>query len=301
MRRFAFRALLALAVPSVRLLCWIAVAAVALGCSRDKPPPPDRGSAAPAAPVALPPAPAPAPAGVELFVDDARVAVIAPAQLASWPRLDSLVPDDARRLGTWAVVSLQAGGARPTDVPRPSTTYPDMVPAVFPGPDGASFGMFDPVELARKGKPALRADAIQAIRIKLSTGGGRGQNDDGGGGGGDPTKLVVAVTTPAGAKQLTGEQLLALPREPMPGNPDQKGWRLSALLTAAGVSRFQRLVLRDASGANLTLDKKDLSETSIPFIKLNKQGALRFRVFKKAGGGWDPTGDLRGLVSIDVK
>jgi hypothetical protein len=105
----------------------------------------------------------------------------------------------------------------------------------------------------------------------------------------------------AAAARTTTAAEAAVPREPMPGNPDQKGWRLSALLTAAGVSRFQRLVLRDASGANLTLDKKDLSETSIPFIKLNKQGALRFRVFKKAGGGWDPTGDLRGLVSIDVK
>jgi hypothetical protein len=95
--------------------------------------------------------------------------------------------------------------------------------------------------------------------------------------------------------------LLALPREAMPGNPDQKGWRLSALLAAAGVTSFQRLVLRDTSGANLTLDKSDVSETSIPFIKLNKQGALRFRVFKKAGDGWDPSGDLRGLVSIDAK
>jgi hypothetical protein len=275
-------------------LCWIAVA-VALGCSRDKAAPSAGGSASAAAPAA-------APAGIELYVNDARVGVVTPAQLASWPRLDSLVPADARRLGTWEVVSLQGAGARPTDVPRPSTSYPDMVPAIFPGTDGsASFGMFDPVELAKKGPPALRADRIQAIRIKLAQGGGRGQNDDGGGGGGDPTKLVLTVTTPAGTTTLSGEQLLALPREPMPGNPDQKGWRLSALLAAAGVTSFQRLVLRDTSGANLTLDKSDISETSIPFIKLNKQGALRFRTFKKAGDGWDPSGDLRGLVSIDAK
>jgi hypothetical protein len=218
-----------------------------------------------------------------------------------------VVPDDARRLGTWELVSLQGAGAKPTDVPHPSTTYPDMVPAIFPGPGpaagagGASFGMFDPVELARKGQPALRADHIKAIRIKLAQGGGRGQNDDGGGGAGDPTKLVLTVTTPAGATTLSGEKLLALPREPMPGNPDQKGWRLSALLTAAGVTSFQRLVLRDSSGANLTLDRKDISASSIPFIKLNKQGALRFRIFKKAGDGWDPSGDLRGLVSVDVR
>src|SRR5678815_4342249 len=124
--------------------------------------------------------------------------------------------------------------------------------------------MFDPVELARKGKPALRADTVRAIRIKLAQNSGRGQNDDGGGAGGDPTKLVVTVTTPSGAIRLTGEQILALPREEMPGNADQKGWQLGALLTAAGVKSYQRLVLRDAAGTNpvsythLTLPTSDL-------------------------------------------
>jgi hypothetical protein len=161
--------------------------------------------------------------------------------------------------------------------------------------------MFDPVELARKGAPALRADGIKAIRIRLSQNSGRGQNDDGGGGAGDPTKLVVTVTTPAGTTKLSGEQILALPREPMPGNADQKGWRLTALLEAAGVKAYQRLVLRDAAGTNLTLDRKDIDDGSVPFIKLNKQGALRFRVMKKAGDGWTPSGDLRALVAIDAR
>ena len=96
-------------------------------------------------------------------------------------------------------------------------------------------------------------------------------------------------------------ELLALPREGTPGSPDQKGWRLAALLDAAGVKSFAHLVLSDASGNNLTLEKADLSDTSVPFIKLNKQGALRFRVLKKAGDGWTPSGDLRGLVAIDAK
>src|SRR5439155_1953372 len=140
--------------------------------------------------------------------------------VASWPRLDTLVPGDARRLGTWEVVSLEGAGPRATALSHPSTAYPDLVPAIFPGDGGAvSFGMFDPVELARKGKPALREDHVKAIRIKLAQNSGRGQNDDGGGGGGDPTKLVVTVTSPAGTSKLSGEQILALPREPMPGNP----------------------------------------------------------------------------------
>ena len=111
------------------------------------------------------------------------------------------------------------------------------------------------------------------------------------------TGLIVVK----GTTQLTGEQIMALPREPMPGQADQKGWPLTALLTAAGVKSYQRLVLRDAAGANLTLEKADVSDSSVPFIKLNKQGALRFRVLKKAGDGWTPSGDLRGLVAIEAK
>jgi hypothetical protein len=281
-------------------LCWLAlVMVVAAGCSRDKPAPPKptAGSAAGVAPAA------PAAGGVALFVNDTGAGTVPVAQIAGWPRLDALVSGDARRLGTWEMVVLQSASGKRTEVPRPSTTYPDLVPAIFPGDGGGvSFGMFDPVELARKGKPALREDSVQAIRITVAHSSGRGQNDDGGGGGGDPTKLVVAVTTPSGTTQLTGEQILALPREAMPGNPDQKGWQLGALLTAAGVKSYERLVLRDAGGANLMLDRKDLGDDAMAFIKLNKQGALRFRIYKKAGEGWNPSGgDLRGLVAIDAR
>jgi hypothetical protein len=285
-------------------LCWLALAVVvATGCSRDKAAPPPIAGSATAGSATAGVAPAPAAVGVALFVNDAPAGTVPVARIAGWPRLDTLVPDDARRLGTWEKVVLQGAGGKPTEVPRPSTTYPDLVPAMFPGDGGGvSFGMFDPVELARKGKPALREDNVQAIRITVAHSGGRGQNDDGGGGGGDPTKLVVTVTTPSGTTQLTGEQILALPREAVPGSPDQRGWQLGALLTAAGVKSYQRLVLRDAGGANLMLDSKDLGDHAIAFIKLNKQGALRFRIYKKAGDGWNPSGgDLRGLVAIDAK
>jgi hypothetical protein len=274
----------------------LSLALALAACSRDKPAPVAEasGSARSASPAA--------PAGVEIFVNDTSVGSIAPAQIAGWPRLDTLVPADARKLGTWELVSVQGPRAKPSELSHPSTSYPDMVPALFPGDGGApAFGMFDAVELARKGKAALREDHVTAIRIKVAQGGGRGQNDDGGGGGGDPTKLVITVKTPSGTTSLTGEKLLSLPREPTPGSPDQKGWRLQALLDAAGVTTYSRLVLTDASGANLILDRKDLSDTSVPFIKLNKQGVLRLRVLKKAGDGWNPAGDLRGLVAIEAK
>jgi hypothetical protein len=278
------------------------------GCGRDKPasPPPQAvGSGAAVAGsgvAAAGAAGARAAAGLELFVNDISVGIVQPGQLAAWPRLDSLVPGDARKLGTWELVTLQGARPNPTELSRPSGAYPDKVPAIFPGDGGGvAFGMFDPVELARKGKPALREDHVTAIRIKVAQDGGRGQNDDGGGGGGDPTKIVVTVKTPAGTTTLTGDKILALPREPMPGNADQQGWRLTTLLDAAGVKAYQHLVLRDAGGMNLTLERKDLDAKTVPFIKLNKSGLLRMRVLKQVGSGWNPAGDLRGLVAIEAR
>lgn len=289
---------ISLCLPAIAVA---ALGALALGCSGDKKPA-SQGSAASAGSGSAAAAPAAAPGGVELFVNDTSVATIQPALIARWPRLDTLVPADARKLGTWELVTVQTGRPKPAELAHPSSNYPDMVPAVFPGEDGApAFGMFDAVELAKKGKAALREDHVTQIRIKLAQGGNRGQNDDGGGAAADPTKLVVTVKTKAGTSTLTGEQLLALPREATPGNPDQKGWRLAALLDAAGVKAYDRLVLSDASGTNLTLDKADISDTSVPFIKLNKQGSLRLRVWKKAGDGWNGAGDLRGLSAIEVR
>ena len=287
-------------------LCLFALAALAgPGCRGDKPAPAAAGSAAAgtgSAAAATPSAPTGPGGGVELFVNELTLGAVQPSLIASWPRLDSLVPGDARKLGTWELVTLQGGKPRPTEVAHPSTSFPDMVPAVFPGDGGApAFGMFDPVELARKGKPAMREDHVTAIRIKVAQGGNRGQNDDGGGAAADPGQLVISVKTAAGASQLTGAQVLALPREPTPGSPDQKGWRLAALLDAAGVKAFEHLVLRDAGGNNLTLDRADVSDTSVPFLKLNKQGMLRLKVYKKAGDGWNAAGDLRGLTAIEAR
>jgi hypothetical protein len=245
---------------------------------------------------------APTTADFAIFVDDAQVATVSAAQLASWPRVDTLVPDTARKLGTWELVVLDSDKPKPAEVPHPSGSFPDMVPALFPGDGGGvAFGMFDTVELAKKGKPAMREDHLKSIHIKLAQGGSHGQNDDQGGGNADPTKLVITVKTPTGTTTLTGEKLLALPREPSPNNPDQKGWRLQTLLDAAGVKKIKQLVLSDASGTNLTLDKKDLDANTVPFIKLNKSGALRFRVMKKQGDGWNPAGDLRSLIAIEAK
>lgn len=278
--------------------CFVALALC--GCNKSDPAPaPTAGSGSgSSAATALP---APAPTGdVEIFVNDTSVAKVTRDQIATWPRVDTLVPEESRRLGTWATVSIT--GAKPSALQRPSQNYPDMVPALFPGDGGApSFGMFDPVEHAKKGQPGLRADAIREVRITLATEGRSGDHQGGAGGDADPSKLIVAIKTPTGDGQLTGAQILALPREAMPGNDDTKGWRLAQLLEAAGIKKFEKLILLDASGgSNIILERKDLDAKTVPFIKLNKQGQLRLRVLKQSGDGWQPAGELRALATIQV-
>ncbi len=286
----------------VFVICSLVALVAAPGCENKKPS--AGGSAAPAGSAATAPAgsagsaqtPA-APAGtVEIFIDNASVAKVAPAQIASWPRLDTLVPEASRRLGTWAKVKLI--GAKTEEVPRPSQTYPDMVPALFPGEGGKpSFGVFDAVELAKKGKPGLRSDDIREIRIEISTERRPGDHQGGIGEGGDPMKIVIEIEQRSGKSQLTGEQILALPREQMPGTEDTRGWRVQQLLDAAGIKKFERLVLLDASGSSVIVERKD---KSVPFLKLNKQGHLRVRVLRQVGTGWQTAGELRQLAAIKV-
>jgi hypothetical protein len=244
----------------------------------------------------------PAAHAIEIFVGDGSVAKVTSEQLAAWPRLDTLLPDEARRLGTWESINFSNGGTQ-TRIEKPAAGHPDKVPVLFPGADGtASFGMFDPVEHAKKGEPSFRADGVRELRITLSKTERGGEHQGSTGADVDPTKLVIKIKTAAGEKQLTGETILALPREPQPGNEDTKGWRVTQFLEAAGVTDYKSLVLTDANGTSLPLEKADLDpKTSNPFIKLNKQGALRFRLFKKQGDGWQAGADLRSLAAIQVK
>lgn len=277
----------------VNTLLLISLVACSKGENK-QPQPAPKGSAA--EPAAADPSGA-----VAIYVDDQQVGKLALDQVNLWPRLDTLVPVSARRLGTWQVVTVK--GAKSTDVRQPSSTYPELVPALFPGEGGKpSFGMFDPVELAKKGKPALREDGINEVRIKLAADGMRGQNDHGEGGGGDPMALELTIKTAAGEQIVKGARLLETPREAQPGESGEgKGWKLDTILANAGVKKYERLLLTGENGTNLTLEKQDLDpKTSVPFVKLNRQGSLRFRVFKKQGDTWQPGADLRSLARVEI-
>jgi hypothetical protein len=276
-------------------LCFLVVTALAACGSKKEPPATGSGTGS------APPTPA-APSGIEVFVNDASVAKVNPDQIASWPRLDSLLPEDAQRLGTWQVVYIKGAGAKTAELNNPSSSYPQMVPALFPGEgDRPAFGMFDPIELMKRGKPGLRQDGVREIRIKMSKD-GRGGDHQGGAASTDPSKLVLQIKTPDGDKQLTGTEILKIPVEVMPGNEDNKGWKLTKLLAAAGApTKYEQLVLTDAAGMNLVIPKKDFDDkTTVPFVKLNRQGSLRFRMMTKKGEGWSATADLRSLTSVKI-
>jgi hypothetical protein len=244
---------------------------------------------------------APRVAGIEIFVNDAVITKVTLAQLKSRPRLDTIVPLEARRLGTWETIELV--GPKPQTIKQPSATYPDLVPALFFGEGGPSFGMFDPVELARNGNPSVRGDGVTEVRIRTAAGKGRGENEHGGGGGGgDPTKLELKIKTKKGEQVLSGEKLIAMTREAPPGEVDtHAGWRLLTVLEQLGIKGPKRMLLTGESGTNLTLEKQDLDPaTAVPFLKLNRQGTIRFRVFRKQGETWQMGSDLRGLTAIEV-
>ncbi len=274
------------------------VAIAVLGCGSKSTEPSGGGSGGSATP---PPTP-PVATGLHLFVDDVDVATIQPSQVASWPRVDSLVPEPARRLGKWQAIYIKGAKPKVSELNKPFETYRDYVPVLFPGENGTiSFGMFDPVELGKKGKPALQEDGVVELRVKLASDAGRGGNDHQGGSAADPTKLQLTIKTAKGEQVLTGEKLLAMPRESMPGGGgDAKGWKLVTLLEAAGIKTFEKLLLTDAAGLTLTMERSEIDDKTIPFVKLNRQGSLRFRVFKQQGDGWTPSGDLRALIKIEI-
>lgn len=275
---------------------WVLLLFVAVACGSKDDAKPSAGSAGSAGSAAKP-------AGLAVFVDGKQVATVAGAQLAEWPRVDQLVPVAARRLGRWQDLELVGAKPKPTEMQSPSATYPDLVPAVFPGEGGdPAFGMFDAVELAKKGKPAVREDHLSALRIKLlPEDAGRGTHEQGNGGGKDPATLKITIVTPKGTTVLDGTKLLAIPRDNLPGTTDGKGWALQTILTAGGVTKFEKIVLSNANNVALNLGKDAFTADSIPFVKLNRKGELRLRIYKKTGTEWQPAGgDVSDLDGIQV-
>ena len=282
-------------VTGMRPICRIALAGfVALAsCKREQP------RAAP------PPSPAPSVTrdDVVVLVNGKEVAKLTSGAVDKYPRLDTLLPQDAQRLGTWAEITTVTAdpSAVPSAIKSPAQAYPDLVPVLFPGADGPAFGMFDPVELAKRGSAKVSHTKIREVRVTLLADGMRGQNDHQGGGIQDPTQLKIQISSTQGQKVLTGPELLAMPRVAQPDGGDHQGWDLVAVLDALGLGTWAEVALADADGVSATVARKDLgADKGAAFLKLNRSGAIRFRVYTKTGTGWATGADVRGLASIKI-
>lgn len=270
------------------------MAALALGSCKEKKadkPPPTTEQTPPKA------------SGLAIYVNQDKVVEVDQAKLETWPRLDSLLPQDARRYGTWTAIS-GIGSAGPFEIKKPGATHGALVPALYvdAATKAPSLGLFDPVELATKGAPKVMHVALSELRVSLELNADRGQNDHQGGEVADLSKLQLEIQAAGKSTTLSSEKLLALPRQNAPDDTtgEHKGWTLEALLAAAQVQRAKRVLLTGEE-LNLTLEEADLDpKQAVPFIKLNRQGTLRFRTYRREGSGWAMGGDLRGLKKIQV-
>jgi hypothetical protein len=197
------------------------------GCKEkpaDKPPPTTEPAKA-----------APAAAGATLFVNETKITDLDAAKVAAWPRLDSLLPAEDRRYGTWEALAGKEGAAGAAfEIKKPGATYGALVPALYPSPSGkgVSLGLFDPVDLAKKGAAKVKHEELAELRVVLDKSGMRGQNDHQGGDAADPLSLKLEIEAGGKSQVLTGAQLLELPRQNAPDDDsgEHQGWSLTAVL-----------------------------------------------------------------------
>ena len=97
----------------------VALALCACGSKSSEPEPTGSGSAGTAAAVAT---------GTHMFVDDKDVATVTAAQVATWPRVDSFLPESARRLGKWQAISIKNAKPQPSTLDKPFEAHRDYIP-----------------------------------------------------------------------------------------------------------------------------------------------------------------------------
>jgi hypothetical protein len=266
---------------------------------------------------ALPPAPVePAAAGtattapladVRVLLDGVRVPDVPAARIASWSPLELTLPP-GHAPGRWRTIELVSDDARPpVRIEDPLATYRGQVLALLPGAAGVSLGVFTPATLAARGKPTVEFPSVREIRVILApVADGRGGSSGGGDGDGngrervEPVAVTITLTDRSGTRTLDRTALDAAPARTAPlGDTETKGWSLTDLLGAAKAKAGKRWRLVDESGATLELAAADLApDRGFGFLKLNRQGQIRFKWFVRDGDAWKAAGDLRGLTSI---
>ena len=284
-----------------RLVLVLALASAVTACKKKQEPAAGAASAA-RAKVALP-----------VFLDDRQVA--ADAELGPGPRpLTELVPG-APPLDGWIAIELQEAAGPVRAVMRPAAYKPGLVPALAATGGAVSFGwvkpgagaLEEPVAIQRI-KVQTRAPAPGAAEAGHEHDHGSGDSGGGGGGQGDgarpvPTaELQIVVETGKGEATFTGDKLVPLPTVHAPiGDTETPGWSFTDVMKAAGIGDAKAVQLTDSEGASLKLEGVDFDPAqTLLYLKLNKSGVIRFRVFRKKADTWEVGGELRGVSRIKV-
>lgn len=208
----------------------------------------------------------------------------------------------------WLAVEVIDQAGKVDTLMAPAKNYPGSAPALSADAKGVQFG------LSRGGKLEQTVGNVAKVTIKTKSDAGKpgGHVDHGsGGGGGDhgateravPTaELKIEVETAAGTTTFTGDKMAALPELKAPtGDTETPGWNLVDVLAAAGVKDPKAVVLTDEENATLKIEGDDWDPAkAMLYLKLNKSGQLRFRVFRKTGDVWEMAGELRGVQKVRV-
>ncbi len=262
-------------------------------------------------------APAEGSAKVAIFVDGKQAASIDAGKTAAYPPLGAVMPAAVADPRGWKTIVVSGGSGKAETFENPTESNPGLVAALFTTRGGVAFGFFAPEDLAKKGKAQREIHGVSEIRVTtrpadgMAEGGGGGGDGEGGGGENDGERpalsadLVITIKTPGGEVKFSGEQMAKMATTTAPiGDMDTPGWTLPAVLEAAGVEvgADQKVVVYGEEGANLVLEAGDLDPARANlFIKLNRQGKLRFRVFRKIGQTWEVGGELRGISIVELK
>lgn len=245
-----------------------------------------------------------------ITVDGKQVAAIDPGKAGAYPPLATLAGGD---LEAWRSIEVVSKGGTET-IEEPATKHPGLVAALYPEAGGVALGFFAPEDAAKQGKPQWSVAGVTAVRVttgpkpEMATGGQGGGDGAGGGEEGErppltaETKIVVVAAD--GAKTtIDGGQIAKLPTSTAPiGDTDTPGWTLGQLIELAGAEPTGKVIVYGSEGANLILEPADFDPAkATAFIKLNRSGQMRFRLFRKAGSTYDIAGELRGIDKIELK
>ncbi len=285
--------------------CLLAAAALAIQCKHDR--------AAPA-PHAI--SATPAPAAVTILVDEH--ALTSSVMLGRNPRPLTELVTGAPALDTWlALEAIDSVGKVHTTM-TPARTQAGKVPMLAMTTDGVEVGFGAPggtgplaeavfgvtrVTIKVQGDKGAIAAQVGAQAGDHGTGdsGGQREHADEGRPSAGPD-LKIAITGASGESEFTGDRLAALPVIKAPsGDTETPGWSLIDVLAAVGIDKPQVVHLTDGEGATLRLDASDFDPTKVVlYLKLNRSGVIRFRVFRRVGETWEVGGELRGITKIQV-